>query len=254
MKKTAMAIILVAAIALMFGCGKANVISASGTVEDTEADLASRISSRVTKLYVDEGAMVKKGDVLAELDPSIVVAQRDAAASMCKQAEDYYNRTKNLFETSSTSLQSLDNARAAYISAQKQLVEAQVMLDEAKVIAPWSGVILKKHVEVGELVSSSTPLFTLGDVALSKVTIYLPLVDIGKITYGEAARVRIDSYTNKWLDGKITFISSDAEFTPKNVQTQDERIKEVFEVQVTVPNPDYILKPGIPADVEIDVK
>ncbi len=254
MKKAAIAIIFAAAAAVICGCGKANVITASGTVEDTEADLASRISSRVTKLYVDEGSMVKKGDVLAELDPSIVVAQKDAAASMYKQAQDYYSRTKNLFETASTSQQSLDNARTNYISAQNQLIEAEVMLNEAKVIAPWSGVILKKHVEEGELVSSGTPLFTLGDVALSKVTIYLPLVDIGKITYGEAAKVKIDSYPKKWFEGKITFISSEAEFTPKNVQTQDERIKEVFEVQVTVPNPDYILKPGIPADVEIATK
>jgi len=226
-------------------------ILASGTVEVREVDVASRISSRVTSLSVDEGASVTKGQLLAALDDSIVAAQKDAAAAMFKNSQDIYNRSKNMFEASSISQQQFDLSRANFISAASQLKQAEVMTQEASVTAPWDGVILKKYVEVGELVSPSSPLFTLGDLGTAKVTIYVPLKEMEMIKYGDDVKVKIDALDKKEFTGKITFISSQAEFTPKNVQTKDERIKEVFEIQVTVPNPEHILKPGIPADVEI---
>lgn len=226
-------------------------ISASGTVEVREVDVASRISSRVISLAVEEGAAVTKGQVLATLDDSIVAAQKDAVAAMYKNAADIYNRSKNMFESSSISQQQFDLSRANFISASSQLKQAEVMTQEASVIAPWDGVILKKYVEVGELVSPNSPLFTLGDLGTAKVTIYVPLKEMEVIKYGDEAKVSIDAMDKKIFTGSITFISSQAEFTPKNVQTKDERIKEVFQIEVTVPNPEHILKPGIPADVEI---
>ncbi len=230
---------------------KAGGIMASGTVEVREVDIASRISSRVITLNVDEGASVTKGQVLATLDDSIVAAQKDAAAAMYSNAQDIYNRSKNLFGSSSISQQQFDLARANFISAASQLKQAEVMMQEATVTAPWDGVILKKYVEIGELASPNAPLFTLGDIGTAKVTIYVPLKEMELVKYGDSAKVSIDALDKKIFNGKITFISSDAEFTPKNVQTKDERIKEVFRLEVTVPNPDHILKPGIPADVEI---
>jgi HlyD family secretion protein len=228
-------------------------ISASGTVEITEVDVSSRISSRVTSLAKDEGQEVKKGETMAMLDDSIVAAQKDAAGAVFNNVSDTYTRSKNLFASQSISEQQYDSARSAYVSAQAQLKQAQVMLDEATVKAPWSGIILKKHVEEGELVSPGSPLFTIGDLSVAKVTIYLPLKEMTLIKYGMKALVEIDALKGKKFEGKVTFISGEAEFTPKNVQTQDERIKEVFEVQVTVPNPEGILKPGIPADVDIKI-
>lgn len=226
-------------------------ITASGTVEVREVDVASRISSRVASLNVEEGASVAKGQLLAVLDDSIVSAQRDAAAAMYKNSADIYNRSKNMFETSSISQQQFDLSRTNYISASSQLKQAEVMTEEALLKAPWDGVILKKYVEVGELVSPNSPLFTLGDLGIAKVTIYVPLKEMEVINYGDEVKVSIDALDKKVFTGKVTFISSQAEFTPKNVQTKDERIKEVFQVEVTVPNPEHILKPGIPADVEI---
>ena len=229
-------------------------IIASGTVEVKEVDIASRISSRVVSLNTEEGQTVVKGQLLATLDDSIVSAQRDAAAAVYKNASDFYNRTRNMFKASSISQQQFDQAKANFISASSQLKQAQVMIDEAKAIAPWDGVILKKYVEVGELVTANSPLFTLGDLGTAKVTIYLPLKEMEVIKYGAQVKVKIDALDKKEFIGKITFISSQAEFTPKNVQTKDERIKEVFEIEVTVPNPEHILKPGIPADVHIAVE
>jgi HlyD family secretion protein len=226
-------------------------ITASGTVEVKEVDVASRISSRVISISAEEGDAVVKGQALAVLDDSIVAAQRDAAAAVYRNASDIYNRFKNMFEANSVSQQQFDQARANFISASAQLKQAEVMLSEATVTAPWSGIILKKHVEVGELVSPNSPVFTIGDLSEAKITIYVPLVEMTKLKHGMKAAVKIDAYKDRVFDGKITYISGAAEFTPKNVQTQDERVKEVFEVQVTVPNPEEILKPGIPADVTV---
>jgi HlyD family secretion protein len=226
-------------------------VQASGTVEIREADIASRISSRVIALKKDEGQTVKKGEILAVLDGSIASAQRDAAQAVFNNAQETYNRMNNLLSTQSISQQQFDAAKMSYISSAAQLKQADVMAGEAEVKAPWDGMILKKYAEEGELVSANSPIFTIGDLSVAKVTIYVPLVEMTALQYGMKALVSIDAYKERKFEGKITYISGAAEFTPKNVQTKDERIKEVFEVRITVPNPDGTLKPGIPADVEI---
>ena len=259
LKKLRPAIVAVAVLAILgFWLGPklfrgSSGVQASGTVEITEVDVSPRISSRVTTLEKDEGQEVKKGETMATLDDSIVAAQKDAAEAVFVNARDIYTRSKNLFQTQAISEQQFDAAQAAFVSGEAQLKQAQVMFDEATVKAPWSGMILKKHVEAGELVSPGSPLFTIGDLSRAKVTIYVPLTQMTMIKYGMKADVEIDAYKGRKFEGTVTFISGEAEFTPKNVQTQDERIKEVFEVQVTVPNPEGILKPGIPADVDIKI-
>jgi len=172
-------------------------VRASGTVEITEVDVSSRISSRVTSLKKDEGQEVKKGELMAVLDDSIVAAQRDAAQAVYSNVQDIYARSKNLFSSQSISQQQFDTARAEYISAMSQLKQADVMLNEANVIAPWSGIILKKHVEEGELVSPNSPLFTIGDLSTAKVTIYVPLVEMTMLKYGMKAVVTIDALKDK---------------------------------------------------------
>jgi HlyD family secretion protein len=228
-------------------------ITASGTIEVKEVDIASRVNSRVLKILADEGKSVIKGEVLAELDDSVVAAQKDAASTMLSNAVKNYERSRSLFNTGSISSAAFEQAQSAYISAKAQYAQANVLYEDAAVKAPWDGLILKRHVEEGELVSANTPIFTIGDMGTAKVKIYVPLMALAKIKYGQEASVTLDGMEKNKFTGKITYISGEAEFTPKNVQTKDERVKEVFEVQVTVPNPDYILKPGVPADVEIRV-
>jgi HlyD family secretion protein len=230
------------------------VIAASGTIEVKEVDIASRVNARVIRILADEGKKVVKGEVLAELDDSVVAAQKDAAETVLSNATKNYERGKNLINSDSISESAFEQTTSAYISAKAAYAQAKVLYDDAKVIAPWEGLILKKHVEEGELVSANTPIFTIGDMGTAKVKIYVPLTDLAAIKYGQEAEVSIDGLENKKFAGHITYISGEAEFTPKNVQTKDERIKEVFEVEVTVPNPEYILKPGIPADVVLNSK
>jgi HlyD family secretion protein len=231
-----------------------NGISASGTIEVTEVDIASRVNARVLKILAEEGKKVAKGEVLAELDDSVVAAQKDAAATVLSNATKNYERGKNLINSDSISASTFEQVTAAYISAKAAYAQAKVFYDDAEVKAPWDGLILKRHVEEGELVSANTPIFTIGDLGTAKVKIYVPLTDLAGIKYGQEAEVTIDGMEKRKFTGKITYISGEAEFTPKNVQTKDERIKEVFEVEVSVPNPEYILKPGIPADVVLNAE
>ncbi|HRU39443.1 MAG TPA: efflux RND transporter periplasmic adaptor subunit [Candidatus Goldiibacteriota bacterium] len=231
-----------------------NGITASGTIEIREVDLASRVASRVVKIMASDGASVKRGEALAMLDDSVVSAQKEAAETVMKNATKNYERFRNLLETGSVSSVEYEQAQSAYISAKAAYAQAKMMADDAVITAPWDGVILERHVEEGELVSMNAPIFTLGDMKTARVTIYVPLADLAKIKYGQEAFVTIDGMEKKPFKGSITYISAAAEFTPKNVQTKDERVKQVFRVEVTVPNPDMILKPGVQADVRISEK
>ena len=233
------------------GCGKSrNAMVASGTVEVRTADLSSQVSGRMVEMFFDEGATVKKGDVIAALDDRLLKARRESAEALFNQANDNYQSSRELLKGNAISREKYDQAKTAMINADSNLKQAQLMLDEAKITAPWNGILLKKYAEVGENVSAGSVLFSLGDMETAKVNIYVPLTETGLLDYGKKARVKVDSST-EWLEGSITYISDEAEFTPKNIQTRDERTKEVFRVEVTVANPGHILKPGMPADVEI---
>lgn len=224
-------------------------IRASGTIEVKEVDVASRVASRVIKITADEGQQVKKGDPMAQLDDRVVLAAKDAAETALTNFSKNYERSKDLMSSGSISSAAYEQALAAYLSAKAAYAQASVLYDDATVRAPWDGVILERHIEEGELMSPNAPAFTVGDLSLAKITIYVPLADLAKLQYGQPAEVTIDGLEKKKFEGKVTYLSSEAEFTPKNVQTKDERVKQVFKVEITVPNPEFILKPGVPADV-----
>lgn len=248
-------IVLLFVLALMAGCGKGNgKITASGTIEIKQVDVASMTAARVMNIIKPEGSQVKKGEAVARLDDSVVSAVREAAGVVLSNAKANYDRAKDLFATGAIAKTAYEQAEAGYLSANASYAQANKLYNEATVKAPWDGIILKTYVEEGELVSANTPVFTIGDLNEAKVTIYVPLTDMSRIKYNDPATVKIDAYPKKVFSGKVNFISAEAEFTPKNVQTKDERIKQVFSVEVTVDNKEGILKPGIPADVIINTK
>ncbi len=131
------------------------------------------------------------------------------------------------------------------------LASAEAQLGYTVLRAPQAGVVLRKHVEPGEVVAPGAPVVTLADLRTIWLRIYVPEPQIGRIKLGQAAEITGDSYKGKVYSGRITFINSEAEFTPKNVQTQEERVRLVFAVKITVDNPDQELKPGMPADAKI---
>ena len=143
--------------------------------------------------------------------------------------------------------------------AQKQQAEAALRLAEtrlgyATLCAPLSGVVLSENVEPGEYVAPGTPVVTIGDLENVWLRAYINETDLGRVKFGQEAIITTDTYRDKNYRGRVSFVASQAEFTPKNVQTQEERVKLVYRIKIDVPNPHRELKPGMPADAEILVE
>jgi HlyD family secretion protein len=141
---------------------------------------------------------------------------------------------------------SLSMSRADYANAAAQIDIVQKQLDDSFPIAPMSGVIVEKYPEAGELIAVGKPLVRIAKLDTVWVKIYLPPADLTKIKLGETAYVDPEDGDNAPLPGKISWISSQAEFTPKNVQTKEARAGLLYAVKITVPNHDQILKIGMP--------
>lgn len=147
--------------------------------------------------------------------------------------------------------EAIRNAEAQVRQARAQLGVYREQLADMELRTPVAGVVLRKNVEGGETVAAGTPIFTVGDLEHPWVKIYVKEDKLGLVKLGQKASVTVDTYPGKKFDGTVTYVSSDAEFTPKNVQTREERVKLVFGVKVSVANPSQELKPGMPADVSI---
>jgi HlyD family secretion protein len=147
--------------------------------------------------------------------------------------------------------ETIQQARARAEQARAALALAQTHVDYTQLKSPLTGVVLSHNIEPGEFVAAGTPVVTVADTAHPWVRAYLNQTDLGRIRHGEKVAVRTDSFPGKNYEGTIAFIASEAEFTPKTVQTPKERVKLVFRLKVDVANPNDELKPGMPADVVI---
>jgi HlyD family secretion protein len=145
----------------------------------------------------------------------------------------------------------VDQARARLQQAEQALAIAQTRLTYTTLTSPVSGLVLSENVEAGEYVAAGTPIVTVADLNNIWLRAYINETDLGRVKVGQAVRVTTDTYPGKVYEGRISFIASEAEFTPKNVQTPKERVKLVYRVKITVANPNMELKPGMPADAEI---
>jgi HlyD family secretion protein len=240
----------------------------SGNVEVTEVNVGFKAPGRVAALFTDEGRAIKEGEKLASLDnaelESLVnqgrAAVRNAEAQFAKAKNDY-ERFEKLFHDGVISPQQMDATKTTYDMATSQLElsraalrTADVRLRDSVLFAPLSGVVLRKNAEEGETVAAGTPVFTIGDLENPWIKVYIKEDKLGLVKLGQKADVSVDTFPRKKYEGTITFISSEAEFTPKNVQTREERVKLVFGIKVSVKNENHELKPGMPADVKIIVK
>ena len=353
-------------------------IRTSGHIEVTEVDMSFRLPGHVTRLYVDEGTKVKKGDLLAELEQEILKAKQtqadtqvqelearqgslalaiqlredvleadirkaeagksaasaryrslktgsrgeeiaEAAAARDRARYEWENRQRDLermkelyhariiaasqYDAARTSA---DAARAAYDAAEEryklvkagpreelvsegkanllgsdaalaaaeagrrevekmkldlkalraqteqarsQLTVAEEDLKKSRLYAPFDGFVTVKDVEEQEYVQAGTPVLTLAQLDEVWVKTYVPETQLGRVRLGQNAQVISDTYPGKSYPGSVTFISPEAEFTPKNVQTREERVKLVYRIKVTLKNPNQELKPGMPVDV-----
>jgi HlyD family secretion protein len=146
-------------------------------------------------------------------------------------------------------VETIRQARARQDETRAALALAETQLENTKLLSPLTGVVLSHNIEPGEYVSPGTPVITVADIAHMWVRAYLNQTDLGRIRHDQKVTVRTDTFPDKSYEGSISFISSEAEFTPKTVQTPKERVKLVFRIKVDVANPKDELKPGMPADV-----
>jgi HlyD family secretion protein len=144
--------------------------------------------------------------------------------------------------------QDVEAARAQVAAAKAALGVAEIQLGHTELTAPYAGIIISRSVEPGEVVTTSQEVFSIADLSTVDLKVFVAETEIGRISPGQAVEVKIDTFPDKTYPGRVAYISPQAEFTPKIIQTHKERVKLVYLVKVSVPNPNFELKTGMPAD------
>lgn len=238
-----------------------NSITATGTIEPvTSVTVGTQVSGIVSKLFVDYNSVVKKGQVIAELDKTNLMSQLNTAKTQLATAQSQlnyqtanYNRYKTLFEKGLVAADDFDNAKLSYTQAKEQMASAkeevqraQTNLGYATITSPIDGVVLSKSVEEGQTVAASfsTPeLFTIAqDLTNMQVVADVDEADIGDVKEGERVSFTVDAYPDDTFEGEVKQVRQEAT-TTNNVVT--------YEVVISAPNADLKLKPGLTANVTI---
>jgi HlyD family secretion protein len=252
------------------------IASGNGRIETTQVNITAKYGGRVMNVYVQEGDMVEKGQLLTKLDTKELKAQLMVALagveqakeskkyaeaivlqkeSDFKQKEKNYLRSKSLFESKSISLfnfeqdetafrvssAGLDAAKAQVTSyeaaihaAQAQVETIEVQIEERNLYAPVSGRVLYRLVEEGEMIASGGKALVVLDLIDTYMTIFLPTSQVGLIDIGSQARIVLDALPNVSIPARVSFISPEAQFTPKEIETASEREKLMFRVKVKI--------------------
>ena len=219
-----------------------DIESARQAVVDTQADLDQK--KRDLARYQ---ALFEKDEITGQV--------RDQAATNVTRAQAARDRAEQglgeLLE--GTRNEELAIERAAEQQARQAERMSRVRLEYVRLIAPFDGIVLVREAELGEVVAPGAPVVTLADLAHVWIRAYVAEGDLGRVHWGQAATVHTDTYPGKTYRGRVAFISSEAEFTPKTVQTAEERVTLVYRIKIDVDNPGLELKPGMPADALIDL-
>ncbi|HPF99343.1 MAG TPA: efflux RND transporter periplasmic adaptor subunit [Kiritimatiellia bacterium] len=241
--------IMLAGVLAASGCGlvERGGPDGSGTIECTQVLVAPQVGGRIASLPLQEGAVVSKGDLVAQIDSRDYELRRDEAAAAARAAEADFKRIKQVFEQKSVTQKQLDDAQAGVDLARARLALAEKAVADCRVTAPMDGVVTTKSREEGEVISVGTPVVQLSRLDEVWLSVYVPESHLARVKLGQPARVKVDG-DKRFFEGLVTFISPEAEFTPRNVQTPDERAKLVYRVKITLKNPKGIFKPGMPAD------
>ena len=209
---------------------------------------------------------------LAELDYHILTAREgiSLAEEQHENINKKYKRIKKLFEENSVPQQQLDDIETQFnlskvqltsakstlqaaqmkkkqIEVKLKLVESQIK--DATIVSPVSGIVINKFIEKGENVALGSPIVTIADLTQLWIKLYVTAPELGFIQLGESVEIMVDSFPEKRFSGKVIWISSQAEFTPKNIQTKEARADLVYAVKIEISNQDLLLKIGMPADI-----
>ncbi len=203
-----------------------STLQLAGTLELTEHSLGARVPGRLSSLTVDEGDAVTAGQVLATLD-------------RFDQAMKDYQRAQQLYQHGGATVQAVEQAKLA--------------VDDQQVVAPVDGVVLLKVHEPGEVLAAGSAVVVVGESGALWVRVYVPEGLVSRLALGQSATLHVDGMAHPY-HGRISFIATKAEFTPRNVQSAEERVTQAFAVKVIVDDHDAALRPGVSADVTFDMR
>jgi HlyD family secretion protein len=211
-------------------------------MNDAQADLEQKKldSSRAQQLFLKD---------------EIAAQDRDLAATAVKRSEANFQAAQQRYNEAveGSRKEDINIARANLAAANANLGLSRIDESYATLRAPSAGVITVREAELGEVVAPGSPVVTLADLDHVWLRAYIAEPDLGRIHWGQQATVTTDTYPGKQYYGRISFISPDAEFTPKSVETQQERVTLVYRIKIDIDNPSHELKPGMPADAHLQL-
>jgi HlyD family secretion protein len=201
-------------------------------------ELAAKDKQRMDNLYEAKSITKKQFEDAA--------ARVEMTSAQMQSARENLKKMKNLARPEEINQA---NANLKMKTAAADLLRKNIR--DSYVISPIDGIIVKRFVERGEVVSNFSSLFRISNLEVVDLIIYISQLDLGRIKQGDKVDISVDTFPDKTFEGEIVYISPEAEFTPKNIQTKDERTKLVFAVKVKINNPDLELKAGMPADAVV---
>lgn len=226
----------------------ASTVAYTGTVEAGQFQVAPALAGRVTAVTVREGDTVIADQELARIDKSAFSLQLTQAKQGVKAAQAAYTNAKDDDDSTKADIAA---AKARLKQAEAAVELARVQLGYTTVTAPSAGTVVSVITNVGQNAAPGRTLLTLTDPTDLTVRIYVPEPELGTVRVGGTARLTTDSGATAY-DGTVSFVASQAEFTPNSVQTKDQRVKQVFEVRIRATDPSGQLKAGMPVDVTLD--
>jgi HlyD family secretion protein len=224
---------------LLAGAREEDIAEAQAQVERAQADLegAQRDLDRMEGLLASGSGTTKSRDD--------ALTRRDTARAALAAAQERHRRL-----VAGSRPEEIDAARARVAAAEARIAQLEQQVHDAILVSPVDGVVTEKLAEAGELLPAGGGVALVTDLAGAWLNVYLGEPNLPRIRIGQSVEVRTDD--GQVRKGEISFVSSEAEFTPKNVQTQDERVKLVFRVKIRLFNEDHLFKPGMPAEARIE--
>lgn len=233
--------------------GASGDLVASGFLEAEEVSVMTEVGGRVVELSIDEGDQVNAGDIVLRLDDTLLQAQHAQAQAQIEVINAQREATEARLDLPQSPAVDEDlNVIDAQISlAESSLALVDAQLAKLGIAAPIDGTVLTRAIHVGEIAAPGIPLITIANLGTLELVVYIPEADLGRVELGSSAEISVDSYPNETFEGEVISIAGEAEFTPRNVQTKEDRVNLVFAVTVRIDNTDDKLKPGMPADAVI---
>jgi membrane fusion protein YbhG len=224
------------------GFRQEEILAALNQVSEMEASLENAEANlrRTEELFSQQ--------VASRFDLDGARRTADVSRARLKSAEENYHKLASGLRT-----EDIDAARARLEQAQATVEQARLDVQRTEIRAPRPGVVTQTIREPGEYVIVGTPVLSIADLSDMYCWVYLSETELGWVKLGDSVSARIDAYSEHRFSGKVAFLSGEAEFTPRNVQTREERVNLVFAVKISLPNPDGILKVGLPIDVELPI-